>query len=456
MKGLEAKGEGVTDLLSLSALEAAREMRAGRLGCVEYTSALLANIERREPQVRAWVHLDRAYALAQARAVDEGIARGDASGMLCGVPVAVKDIIDVRGMPTEDGTVLHAGRIAQEDATLVSRLREAGAWPLGKTVTTELATFAPGPTRNPHDPSRTPGGSSSGSAAAVASNMVPLAIGTQTNGSVIRPAAYCGVVGYKPGYGKIGRGGVLEQSPSFDQVGVFARSVEDAAAMAQALWGYDARDAATRAAPVPGLAAWAAADPPREPRLGWARTPFWGRVDADARAAFDDWIGARADVFRAIELPAQLEASVDCHRTVVEADIAGSFEREYEQSEQGEQGRGQLSASLRGQIERGRLVSAVAYRKALAFRASVLAALAPLFESWDAIATPATLGTAPPFSEGTGDPLMCTAWTFCGLPAITLPLVRGTDGLPLGLQLVGAPGDDARLLRTARWLMLRG
>lgn len=406
--------------------------------------------------MQAWVWLDRRHAIEQAQAADRLRLSGVDAGSLAGLPVGIKDIIDVHGMPTEDGTVLHAGRIAQADAALVARLRAAGGWPIGKTVTTELATYAPGKTRNPHDPARTPGGSSSGSAAAVAAGMVPLAIGTQTNGSVIRPASFCGVVGYKPSFGAIARTGVLTQSPPLDQVGVFARSVEDAALLAEALWGDDPCDWRDRpmpqppslaSLPVPPLARVAASEPAQPPRLGWTPTPWWDRVAPDAQAAFRGFLDRLGDLQRAVELPPGAADAAAWHRTLMEADIAGSFEDEYER------GRAQLSESLVGQIERGRRVTAVDYRKALAQIAPLNAGFAPLFERFDAILAPATLGTAPLAASGTGDPLMCTLWTFCGMPAICLPLLRGADGLPLGVQLVAARGDDARLLRTARWLV---
>lgn len=438
------------DVAALGAIQAAGEIRARRLSCAEYARELLAVVEAREPEVLAWSFLDAARALEDARALDESIARGDCAGPLLGVPVGIKDIVDVRGMPTENGTVLHAGRIATDDAVLVARLRRTGAWPIGKTVTTELATYAPGKTRNPHDAAHTPGGSSSGSAAAVACGMVPLAIGTQTNGSMIRPASFCGVVGYKPSFGRIPRTGVLEQSPPLDQVGVFARTVDDAATLAEALFGPDAADPATVAAPVPPLAAIAASDPPSTPRLAWARTPWWDRVAPDAQRAFDRWVDAFGAGIERIELPEVAAQSVGWLRTVMEADIAASYEREYET------GRARLSESLQRQIERGRAIAAVDYRKALAARKPLGAAIDALFERFDAIATPAALGTAPLAADGTGDPLMCTLWTVCGLPAISLPLLAGENGLPLGVQLVGRFGDDARLLRTARWLMGAG
>jgi len=434
-------------LALLSALDAARRMRERGLACADYTRALLRRIDEREPEVQAWECLDRERALGQAREIDEAIARGDACGPLLGVPVGIKDIIDVRGMPTGDGTVLHAGRIADNDAALVRSMRRAGAWPIGKTVTTELATYAAGKTRNPHDVARTPGGSSSGSAAAVACGMVPVAIGTQTNGSMIRPASFCGVVGYKPSFGRIARGGVLRQSPTLDQIGVFARDVDDVAALAEALFGPDPSDLATAQAPTPPLAAIAAQEPPTPLRLAWTRTPWWDRVAADAQSAFERWVQQLGNAIQTIELPAEAQHAIGWLRTIMEADIATSYEREYET------GRAQLSASLQRQIERGRTITAVDYRKAIENRAHVAAAIEPLFERFDAIACPATFGTAPPASEGTGDPLMCTLWTYLGVPAISLPLLEGADGLPLGVQLVGRHGDDARLLRTARALM---
>jgi Asp-tRNA(Asn)/Glu-tRNA(Gln) amidotransferase A subunit family amidase len=433
-------------LAALTALSAAGEIRERRLGCADYTEALLEAIDEREPDVQAWEYLDRAQALAAARAIDDAIARGDAGGPLLGVPVAVKDIIDVRDMPTGDGTVLHAGRIASDDAALVRAMRRAGAWPIGKAVTTELATYAPGRTRNPRALAHTPGGSSSGSAAAVACGMVPLAIGTQTNGSVIRPASFCGVVGYKPSFGRIARGGVLRQSPVLDQIGVFARNVDDAAALAEALFGPDPSDPATAQAPTPPLSTIAATQPPTRLRMAWSRTPWWDRVAPDAQAAFERWVDEFGDGIEAIDLPADAQHAIGWLRTIMEADIAASYEREYDT------GRAQLSESLQRQIERGRTVTAVDYRKAIENRGRVAAAIDPLFERFDAIACPATLGTAPPASEGTGDPLMCTLWTYLGAPAISLPLLAGANGLPLGVQLVGRHGDDGRLLRTARAL----
>jgi Asp-tRNA(Asn)/Glu-tRNA(Gln) amidotransferase A subunit family amidase len=318
---------------------------------------------------------------------------------------------------------------------------------MGKTVTTELATYAPGKTRNPHDPAHTPGGSSSGSAAAVAAGMVPLAVGTQTNGSVIRPASFCGVYGFKPSAGLIPRTGVLTQSPALDAVGVFGRSLDDVALLAEVLAGHDPDDPLTRPRATPPLSKLAGSDPPLPPTLAWVATPFWNRIAPDAQAAFGELVELLAGRIAPFELPSTAADAVDWHRTVMEAEIAGSFEAEYER------GRDQLSASLREQIERGLRVTAVEHRRALARVPVLLEAMETVFEHFDAIVTPATLGTAPKGLESTGDPLMCTLWTFLGLPSLSLPLLHGENGLPIGVQLVGRRGDDARLLRTARWLV---
>jgi Asp-tRNA(Asn)/Glu-tRNA(Gln) amidotransferase A subunit family amidase len=366
---------------------------------------------------------------------------------LLGLPVGLKDIIDVHGVPTEHGTVLHAGRLGPRDAALVRRLREAGGLVMGKTVTTELATYAPGATRNPRDPQRTPGGSSSGSAAAVAAGMVPLAVGTQTNGSVIRPASFCGVVGFKPSFGLIARSGVLLQSAPLDHVGVFARNVGDAALLAHALAGPDDHDPASLLAPRP--ARWAGDAEGAQPLLALVRTPFWDRVEPDARQAFDDWASTLGAAARNVDLPGDMRSAVDWHKTIMEADIAASFEGEYER------GREKLSASLQGQVERGRAVGAVQYRGAVERAALLAQAFDALFDTFDAIATPAALGTAPMGLASTGDPLMSTVWTLTGLPALSMPLLRGADGMPLGVQLVGRRFDEARLLRAARWLEAR-
>jgi Asp-tRNA(Asn)/Glu-tRNA(Gln) amidotransferase A subunit family amidase len=362
------------------------------------------------------------------------------------VPVGIKDIIDTADMPTEDGTPLHAGRTPLADATVVAMLREAGAVILGKTVTTECAYYHPGKTRNPHHPEHTPGGSSSGSAAAVAAGMVPLALGSQTNGSTIRPASYCGVYGFKPTHGLIPRGGILRLSRALDHVGLFARSLEDIALLAAQLAGYDERDPDTRPRARPPFVETAAQEPPLPPHLAFVRGPVWDRAEQDTREAFDELVSALGAQVKEVELPEITGAVLDWHRTLMEAEMAASLDLEWER------GRDQLSEPLRALMERGRAVTALEYQRALARIPILNEGFAELFENFDALLTPAAPGTAPRGLASTGDPSFCSLWTLCGTPAISLPLMRGENGLPLGVQLVGARGGDARLLRTARWL----
>ena len=438
-----------TDLHWLAASEAARLLEEGALSAEEYVGACIARIREEEERVQAWAYFDAEHALEQACRADDRRREGRPLGPLHGIPVGIKDIIDVRGMPTGDGTPLHAGRIPLEDAAVVSRLRQAGAVIMGKTVTTELATYAPGKTRNPHNLEHTPGGSSSGSAAAVAAGMVPLAIGTQTNGSVIRPASYCGVVGFKPTHGKIPRSGILTQSRPLDHVGVFGRTLEDAALLVETLTGYDEGDPDTQAIPRPPLVQILGTAPPLPPRFAFVPTPMWDQAAPDVQAGFAELAELLGDRVETFNLPDNARDALEWHRTIMEADLASSFEQEYEA------GREQLSDSLRRQIEHGRQVLAIDYRRALA-RAPLLGeAFAGMFDEFDAILTPATTGTAPHGLASTGDPVFCTLWTLCGLPSLSLPLLQGENGLPIGIQLVGKRGDDARLLRTARWLEQR-
>lgn len=431
-------------LHSLSATALAQGLHAGVFTAEAVAQSCLARIAEREPAVQAWTWLDPDRVLAQARDADRRRAAGLPLGALHGIPVGIKDIIDTADMPTENGTVLHAGRRPAKDAEIITRLRNAGAVILGKTVTTELATYSPGKTRNPHHPEHTPGGSSSGSAAAVAAGMVPLAVGTQTNGSVIRPASYCGVYGFKPTYGLIPRNDVLKQSRALDQIGVFARGVEDVALLAGQLIGADPGDPDSLGAMPLSLADVAA--PASPPRIAFIRTPPWDRMDGDAQAAVEGLLLRLGGNVVEAALPDLALKAWDWQRTVMEADIANNYADEWAR------GRDRLSSSLRAQIERGLATVPATYQQALAQIPPVTAALAAIFADHDAILTPSTMGAAPHGLGSTGAPAFCTLWTFCGMPAINVPLLRGATGLPLGVQLVGPRMGDARLLRAARWL----
>lgn len=442
--------EAVTmDLADISAVDAVVQLKEGGIKSVDLVEACLARIDAREADVQAWAHLDREFALAQARDRDAVRESGGSLGPLHGIPVGVKDIFDTRDLPTENGTVVHAGRQPKADCTVVNLLKEAGAVIMGKTVTTELAVYAPGKTRNPHDPGHTPGGSSSGSAAAVAAGMVPLAIGSQTNGSVIRPASYCGAYGFKPTHGRISRHGVLAQSRPLDTVGVFARSVGDLALIGDRLMAFDDRDPDMRPTTRPRLAEIAAQKPPVEPTLAFVKSPVWEEADGDTREAFAEIADFLGDACDEVELPAPFEHVVAWHRMIMYADLAKSFAPIYEQAKD------QLSDTLRAMIEEGQTVLATDYNRAVDWVQVLNAGLDKVFERYDAILTPATIGEAPPGLESTGSPVFSTLWTFCGTPAVTLPLLQGSRGLPMGIQLVGPREDDARLLRTANWLVER-
>jgi Asp-tRNA(Asn)/Glu-tRNA(Gln) amidotransferase A subunit family amidase len=434
-------------LCSLTLTDAAADIRDGRITSAELVGDCLKRVDEVDGNVQAWAFLDRGHAIKQAEVADDHRRHGRPLGPLHGVPVGIKDIFDTGDMPTELGSALWAGRTPRRDAAAVARLRAAGAVIMGKTVTTEYAYYNPGKTRNPHDRERTPGGSSSGSAAAVAASMVPGAIGSQTNGSVIRPAAFCGVVGFKPTHGLIPRSGALLLSRTLDHVGVFARSVEDAALLAETLVGFDEEDPDTRAIARPPFAAVAASEPPLPPRFAYVRSPAWTHAEPVTAEAFAELVEALGDAASEVELSQAFNQAIEMHRTVMEVEMAHNLHRDYEK------GGEQLSPVLRQLIERGRARLAMDYTRAVAGIALLNQALDPLFDEYDAILAPAAPGEAPRGLESTGNPVFCTIWTYLGTPAITLPLMQSEAGLPLGVQLVGRRGNDARLLRTARWLV---
>ena len=436
-------------LAALGLTEAASCIREGRAAAVELVGDCLRRIDEAEPTIQAWTFLDRDHALRQAEALDLQRKQGRAVGPLHGVPIGVKDVFDTGDMPTEFGSPLWAGRTPRRDATAVARLRQAGAVIMGKTVTTEYAHYHPGKTRNPHDPARTPGGSSSGSAAAVAAAMVPGAIGSQTNGSVIRPAAFCGAVGFKPSHGLIPRGGALLLSRTLDHVGVFARSVADAALLAEVIAGFDDEDPDTRPIARPPLAAVAASAPPLPPRLAFIRSPAWADAEPVTHEAFAELVSALGEAVADVSLDATLARAVAMHRVVMEVEMAHNLRRDFEK------GGERLSDKLREHLARGRGHAAIDYCAAVAAREPLNAALDDVFDEFDAVLTPAAPGPAPRGLESTGNPIFCTPWSFLGTPAITLPLLVDEEGMPIGVQLVGRRGDDARLLRTANWLVTR-
>ena len=434
------------ELTTLTAIEAAEKIAGGELSAEEYVGACLERIAAIDEQVHAFVHLDPKEALSQARALDERRRNGNAIGPLHGIPVAIKDIFDTADYKTECGSPLLKGRQPMRDATAVARLRAAGAVIIGKTVSTEFAYFHPGPTRNPRDLERTPGGSSSGSAAAVAAGMVPLAIGSQTNGSMIRPAAFCGVYGCKPTHGMISRHGALILSKALDHVGVFARTLADTALILEVLAGYDPEDGDTRPVAAPNFLERVVEDPPMPPRLAFVRTPVWDKADAGTRAAFEKVVKRLGDSATAIDLGQSYAAAWDDQRVIMATDMAHNLGAVVERGGEAS------SKALRDFLAEGGKVTAVRYLAARDAARRYEAGFAEIFKEYDAIFTPATTGVAPK-GQATGSPTFCTLWTLTGLPALSLPLLSGEGGMPLGVQLIGERGDDARLLRTANWLI---
>jgi Asp-tRNA(Asn)/Glu-tRNA(Gln) amidotransferase A subunit family amidase len=431
---------------TLTASEAAAEIAKGAISAEEYTQACLDRIAAVEDKVHAFAHLDPEHALAQARERDEWRQSGRAIGALHGVPIGIKDIIDTSDYPAECGSAVMVGRRPRTDATVVARLRSAGAIVIGKTVTTEFAYFHPGPTRNPHDLERTPGGSSSGSAAAVAAQMVPIAIGSQTNGSIIRPASFCGTFAMKGSHGLVSRSGVLPLSRTLDHVGPFARSLEDLALVLDVIAGHDPEDPDTRPA-AHSFRRTAKEDFGLDPRFAFVRTPVWDKADAETHAAFEELTNELGEICFAFDLPDQYKEAWESHRVVMAAEMAHNLGNLVDR------GGEKISKHMRDLVADGRKFSATRYLDAIDGRIPLRDALEQLFQQQcNAIITPAAAGVAPK-GTATGNPTFCTLWTYLGLPAITLPLMTGEGGMPLGVQLVGAPGDDARLLRTAQWLV---
>ena len=425
-----------TPLHELDAWQAARRLARRELNAVDLVRACLDRIEASEPQLRAFVHLDPDAALAQARRLDAGPVRG----LLHGLPLGVKDLFDSADMPTGYGSAVYAGHRPAADAAALALCREAGAVVLGKTVSTEFAYFQPGATRNPHGialgADHTPGGSSSGSAAAVADRMLPLALGTQTAGSIIRPAAFCGVVGFKASHGRVPRGGIKSLSESLDAVGGFGRSVRDVALLGAVLTG-DARLA--RVLETAGAA----------PRIGLARSPEWAQADAATQQLFESVAATLAPLAAALAdagLPRELDTGVTLQKAVMAFEMARSLSHERIHH------RARLSERLNALMDDGMAIDGERHAAHLGLVAAARRAIEPVFERFDLLLAPSAIGEAPRGLDATGDPLFCRGWTLLGLPCIHLPLASGPQGLPIGLQLVGRHGDDHRLLAGARWV----
>jgi aspartyl-tRNA(Asn)/glutamyl-tRNA(Gln) amidotransferase subunit A len=434
----------MTELHMLGVAELIQLIRRREVSPVEVAEDCLKRIESLEPQLHAWATLDRAGGLAAARHGEQALQRGEACGALCGVPVGLKDIFYTAGLRTAAGSRVYADFVPTYDATCVVRLKDAGAVVLGKTVTTEFATADPSPTRNPWNTAHTPGGSSSGSAAAVAARMIPAALGSQTGGSTLRPAAYNGIVGLKPTYGRISRYGVIPVSWCLDHVGILVRSVEDAALILQAIAGYDAHDPGALAQPV--VAAVQRAE--RPPRIGVVQQFFFEQAEVEIQQhtehVLERLAGAGATV-REVTLPPSFATVLAAHRIVMRVEAA-AFHADMFATK-----REQYGPKLRESIETGLVIPGVDYLRAQRLRRLFQQEIAQMFNEVDVLLTPATPAPAPRDLSTTGDAKFQSPWTSAGVPAIALPSGRSKGGMPLGIQLAAPALQEERLLQAARW-----
>ena len=417
-------------LNQLAAWQAAELLASRELSAVDLVRACLDRIAERDGLVQAFCALDPDAALAQARMLDAGPVRGP----LHGLPLGVKDLMDTADLPTTYGSELYARHKPAADAAVVALCREAGALVLGKTVTTEFAYFQPGPTRNPNNLAHTPGGSSSGSAAAVADYMLPLALGTQTAGSIVRPAAYCGVVGYKPSHGRVPRAGVKSLSESLDTVGCFGRSVRDVALLGGVLTG-DARFTQVLGA--------------SKPRIGMCRTAEWSQADSDTQRAFSSaaaTLSPLAASLHDVALPNDLPDLVELQQAVMTFEMSRALTPERLRHRSG------LSDRLRALLDAGVAMSGAQHALNQAHTAAAQRRIDVLFDRFDVLIAPCATGEAPAGVDATGDPLFCRGWTLLGLPCVQIPYTTGQHGLPIGLQLVGRFGEDHRLLALVQWV----
>ncbi len=416
----------------LSATEARKQIAAGKITSEQLVRDCLERIAVREPLVGAWAHLNADAATQHARELDQSTTKG----LLHGIPVGVKDLIDTCDMPATYGSAIYANHRPAWDAPCVALARAAGAVVLGKTVSTEIAYFTPGKTANPRNTAHTPGGSSSGSAAAVADHMVPFAFGTQTAGSVIRPAAFCGVVGYKPSFGLINRAGVKSLSDTLDTIGTLARNVPDAALLAAAASG---REELVIDQPLS-----------TKPTVGICRTFEWPRAQAETRASMDlaiRQLGAAGVTLIDIDLPPNVAGLVQAQLDIMTYEMARSLAYEWHAH------RARLSVKLQELIAAGAALPRERYDAAITLARNCRRMGEALFSRVDVLLAPSAIGEAPAGLGATGDPLFNRVWTLLHTPCVHLPFTQGPNGMPVGLQVVGPRGADRHTLLCADYLL---
>ena len=434
------------DIINFKTTELIGKIKNGEITSKELCEVYINRIEKFEKKVCAWAFFDKKKLLEKAEEADTYRSSGKPLGPLHGIPVALKDIIGTYDMPTECGTKLRRGKSLSQDSEVSNLIKNSGAILMGKTVTTELAYFDPGKTKNPHDYTRTPGGSSSGSAAAAASYMAPLAVGTQTNGSVIRPASYCGVVGYKPSFGLISRTGILKQSSYLDQVGVFSRTVEDAAYFSKLLIKKDLYDCDTVHYSVENMMDEINKDLEFEPKFIFYKTESWKKISKKNQEIFNYFIKSFKKNIEIFDEPSYFKDIFKYHKIIHESDMARSFSDYYRLSKKS------LGKNLVKAIERGKKYSAYEYGEAIDFRSRAYESYKEVFDDYYSVITPSSLGVADKGLASTGSPELSTIWTFMGLPTLNLPVLSGENNLPLGLQIIGNKFDDLRFLKYAKWL----
>ena len=436
----------MSEILNDSVEELVKKISLSKITSVEICNAYIERINKFEKEVKAWAFFDKKLLLEKAKEADDYKNSGKPTGPLHGIPVAVKDIVGTIEMPTECGTPIRKGKSYSQNAEIIDLLHSSGAIVMGKTATSELAYLGPPKTTNPHDNSRTPGGSSSGSAAAVASFMAPLAIGSQTGGSVIRPASFCGVVGYKPSYGLISRNGVLKTSEKLDQIGVFGKSVEDVARLAKILIKKDSFDPATIYFSADNMISSVKEGPLYEPKFIFYKTDFWKMIDKKSKEAFEYFIKSFKKNIEIFDTPSYFKDIHKYHQIIHETDLANNFSDYYKKS------KNKLSKYMQSAIKNGNKYSGKEYAEAIDFMKRSYESYKEVFEDYHGILTPSSPGVAPKGLKSTGTAEFNKVWSYLGTPCISLPLLQGENNLPLGVQLIGDRFDDLRFLSVARWL----
>ena len=431
-----------------SVTKMAKMLRDGTVTARELVLESLSKINQTDDVLNAWTWLDRHNAIFQAEELDKKRARGDPLGALHGIPIGLKDIIDTADMPTEFGSIVFKDRQPTRDADLVSHLKSAGAIIIGKTVTTPFAFRDPAGTKNPVDTNYSPGGSSSGSAAAVAAGHVTLAVGTQTNGSVIRPASFCGVFGFKPSFSKIPRSGVFRTSKTLDQVGVFANNIVDIALLSAVLTGKNIDESYKRWFKDSFLLKERHSSADVGPRLAWLEMPYFDQLSAETESQLKSFTNHAALRVDRLTQDNRVLDFVRAHNLVHYYEIARELVTVFENHSH------TLSEDVISLLKNGLSIEESDYQNALGKRQEAIQYFDALFSDYDAIIAPASGSEAPLFSAGTtGNPIFSTIWTLCGLPCITMPLLKTKQGMPIGVQLIGRLNDDCRLLEISEWLL---